>query len=305
MRNFKALALVLLCFLVLAPAAEATWPGANGSIAFSRTAGAGLNSRSDIWIATPSGAQRRLTATPAIDETAPTFSPDGRTIAYVRRQNGNADVWLMRSDGHGKRPLVQGEDDDLQPSFLPSGRSLAYTVYDGERGWTVYTVRRDGTKRRWLVQNASFPIASPRGRLLAYSSYGDGGGIRLLNLRTRKVRRLTIGSAQELDFSPDGRRILFTGQRRCKRGGTLRFQLLAIGLSGRHSRFLTRSCGSEGISGAWSPNGSRIVYTQKTQRGRVLEFRLRMLTAGGAPASGAPRHLAGRQEYFPAWQPLR
>jgi TolB protein len=299
-----AFSLALLCSLLTTSAAEATWPGANGSIVFSRTAGAGLNSGSDIWLATPSGAERRLTASPDADETAATFSPDGRTIAYVRRQNGDADIWLMRSDGSGKRPLVAGELDEFQPTFFPSGRSLAYTVYDGERGWTIYTVRRDGTKRHWLVQNASFPIASPKGRLLAYSSYGDGGGVHLLNLRTRKARRLTTGSAQELDFSPNGRRILFTGQRRCKAGGTLRFQLLVIGLSGRHARFLTRRCGSEGISGTWSPNGARILYTRKTQRGRALEFRLRMLTTGGAPAFGAPHHVRGKQEYYPDWQPL-
>lgn len=297
------LVLILLCSLLMVPAAEATWPGANGSIVFSRTAGAGLNSRSDIWLAARSGVERRLTASPDADETAATFSPDGRTIAYVRRENGDADVWLMRSDGSGKRPLVAGELDEFQPTFFPSGRSLAYTVYDGERGWTVYTVRRDGTNRRRLVQNATFPIASPRGRLLAYSSYGDGGGVHLLNLRSHKARRLTTGSAQELDFSPDGRRILFTGQRRCTSGATLRFQLLRVGLSGRHARFLTRGCGSEGISGTWSPNGTKILYTRKTQRGRALDFRLRMLTAGGAPAYGAPRHARGKQEYYPDWQP--
>lgn len=300
------LALTLLCSLLIAPVAEATWPGTNGAIAFSRTAGAGVRSNSDIWIAAPSGRQRQLTRTPRIDETSPTFSPDGRTIAYVARYREDADVWLMRSDGSGKRPLVTGELDDLQPSFFPSGRSLAYTVYDGERGWSVYTVRTNGADRRRLVGNASFPVISPTGGLLAYSAVNDGvGGLRLLNLRTRKARRLTTGSGQELDFSPNGRRILFTGQRRCKPGGPLRFQLLAIGLSGRHSRFLTRSCGSEGISGAWSPNGRKIVYTEKWQRGRTFEFRLRMLSAGGAPAFGAPRHLSGRQEWFPAWQPLR
>lgn len=305
MKNAKPFLWILLCFLALAPAAEATWPGANGAIAFSRTAGKSAQSKSDIWIATPSGEQRRLTRTPRIDETSATFSPDGRTIAYVARFREGADIWLMRSDGTGKRPLVTGELDELQPSFFPSGRSLAYTVFDGERDWTAYTVRRDGTDRRRLAGDATFPIASPNGRLLAYSADGNGGGIRLLNLRSGKATRLTTGSAQGLDFSPDGRRILFVGQRNCKPGGPLRFQLLAIGLRGRHSRFLRRGCGSEIAGAAWSPNGRKIVYTQKTQRGRSLEFRLRMMAASGAPSFGAPGHLAGTQENFPAWQPLR
>ena len=305
MKNLKAFLLVLLCFLALAPTAEATWPGGSGAIAFSRTAGGSVHSKSDIWIATPSGKQRRLTRTPRIDETAANFSPDGRTIAYVSRFREDADIWLMRSDGSGKRPLVSGELDEFQPAFFPSGRSLAYTVFDGSRDWAVYTVRTDGSDRRRLVGNATFPIVSPNGRLLAYSADSDGvGGIRLMNLRSGGVSRLTTGSAQGLDFSPDGRRILFVGQRNCKPGGPLRFQLLVIGLHQRHSRFLRHGCSSEIAGASWSPDGTRIVYTGKTQKGRTLEFRLRMMTASGAPAFGAPRHLGGNQEYFPAWQPL-
>ncbi|HEX3240502.1 MAG TPA: hypothetical protein VHR18_10250 [Solirubrobacterales bacterium] len=300
MKTF-AITLTLLCCLALDPAAEATWPGADGAIAFSRGAGG----KSDIWIASPSGKQRRLTATPGFDETSPTFSPDGRTIAYVRRGGGDADIWLMRSDGGGKRPLVTGELDEFQPSFFPSGRSLVYTAFDGEREWTVYSVRRTGEDRKRLVNDATFPIVSPNGRLLAYSADGDGGGIRLLNLRSRRIRELTTGSAQELDFSPNGRRILFVGQRQCRAGGKLRFLPLVTGLSGRHPRYLRRDCKAEVAGAAWSPSGRRIVYALKTQRGRQLAFRLRMMTAAGAPAFGAPRHLAGSQELFPAWQPLR
>lgn len=303
--NLKLLALALLCFLAHAPAAEAAWPGANGAVAFSRTAGTSAQTKSDIWIAVPSGKQRRLTRTPRIDETSATFSPDGRMIAYVARFREDADIWLMRSDGTDKRPLVTGEDDEFQPSFFPSGRSLAYTVFDGERGWTVYTVRRDGTDRRRLANDATFPTVSPNGRLLAYSADGNGGGIRIMSLRSRKVRRLTTGSAQGLDFSPNGRRLLFVGQRDCKRGEPLRFQLLTIGLHDRHARFLSRRCDSEVAGASWSPNGTKIVYTRKTQRGRLLEFRLRTMTASGAPTFGAPRHLAGTEEYFPTWQPLR
>lgn len=300
-------ALLLLCLLAplssSAPA-EAAWPGGNGAIAFARSSSA--QSPSDIWIQTRSGQQRRLTASPGVEETSPAFSPDGRLIAYVRRESEDADIWLMRSDGSQKRQVVDSGSDDLQPSFFPGGQSLVFTIFDGERGWTVDSVRIDGGGMRPQVFDGSHPVVSPNGRWLAYSREGDGGGIGLRDLRTRKISRLTSGSAQELDFSPDGRRLVFTGQRRCGGGDRhLRFALLSVGLSGGQPHILRRSCKREFIAPAWSPNGSRIVFTRKTQEGGRLHFQLAMTTPSGAPASGAPEHRRGSEEIFPAWQPLR
>lgn len=297
---------LLACCLLLAAPAEAAWPGKNGAIAFSRSDSTSVRSKSDIWIETRSGKQRRLTATPGIDETEPSFSPNGRLIVYVRRAGGDADVWLMNSDGTGKRPLVDSEIDEFEPAFFPSGRSLVFTRFDGERDWMVLSVRRDGTGVRRQAGNASEPVVSPDGRWLAYSQHGDGGGILLRNLRTEKTRRLTTGSAQQLDFSPNGRRLVFTGQRPCRRGGSLRFVVLTVGVGGGPARILRRGCRREFISPAWSPNGRRIVFTHKRQQGSSrLFFRLGVMTAGGGPAGGAPRHRAGANEIFPSWQPLR
>jgi Tol biopolymer transport system component len=296
---------VLLASLLLAAPAQAAWPGKNGAIAFSRSESPSARSKSDIWIETRSGKQRRLTTSPRIDETEPRFSPNGRLIVYVRRADEDADIWLMRSDGSDKRPVVDGELDEFQPSFFPSGRSLVFTVFDGERDWNVRSVKTDGKGQRRQVSNATFPIVSPNGRWLAYSQDGDGGGIRLLNLRSGDVRRLTTGSAQQLDFSPNGRRIVFTGQRPCRPGGSLRFVLLTIGLGERRARILRRGCEREFIAPAWSPNGKKIAFTRKQQRGGRLSFQLGVMTAGGAPAAGAPRHRAGTNEIFPSWQPLR
>lgn len=301
-------ALLLLCLvaaLSLPAPAEAAWPGGNGAIAFARSSSA--RSPSDIWIQTRSGQQRRLTASPGVEETTPAFSPDGRLIAYVRREGEDADIWLMGSDGTEKRQVVDSGSDDLQPSFFPGGQSLVFTIYDGESGWTVDSVRIDGSGMRPQVFDGSSPVISPNGRWLAYSREGDGGGIGLRDLRTREISRLTSGSAQELDFSPDGRRLVFTGQRRCGGGDRrLRFALLSVGLSGERSRFLRRSCNREFIAPAWSPDGRKIVFTSKTfGGGQKLHLQLAMMTAGGAPAGGGPRHRPGTEEIFPAWQPLR
>jgi dipeptidyl aminopeptidase/acylaminoacyl peptidase len=134
------------------------------------SAAGSVTAQGDIWIAERSGGgQRRLTRSAGIDESDPTFSPNGGLIAYVRRSQGNADIWVMRADGSRKRPLATGTLDELQPAFYPGGRSLLFTRFDGSRGWTVLSIRLDGTRTQTQVPNATFPVVSANGRWLAYS----------------------------------------------------------------------------------------------------------------------------------------
>ena len=305
MAKLTATLAALVMALAAAPAAHATFPGKPGKIAFSRSPVGSASAKADIWIATRSGHQRRLTSGSA-DDTSPVFSRNGRMIAFVRRSGGDADVWVMRANGTRKHPVADTGVDELQPSFFPGGGSLLYTQFDGSREWTVFSIRLNGTRRKRQASDATFPIVSPNGRLLAYTKTQDGvGGIHLKNLRSERVRRLTTGSAQDLDFSPDGRRIVFTGQRPCRRGGNLRFAVLSVGLHANHADILRRSCRREFISPAWSPNGRRIVFAHKRSAGRAedLRFRLGMMRPGGGSAGGAPHHHRGTNELGPAWQP--
>lgn len=306
--KLKALLLTapLACLLVAAAPAQGAWPGRDGAIVFSREAS--RTHTYDLWIAHPSGRQRRLTNTPQTDETAPTFSPDGRLIAYVhwQRHGEDADVWVMNRNGSDPHVVAATDGSDLEPSFYPSGRSLAFSVYNGGALWTAHSVRADGSHLQLLARSATYPVISPNGRWLAYSRQGNGGGIRLRDLRSGDERQLTTGSAQGLDFSPDGRRLLFVGQRRCHPGvRQLRFSLMTMALNGKHPTFLRRSCNSEVAGAAWSPNGRRIVWVRKTWSGRRLSFRLRMMSAGGSALGGAPAHRPGSEDLYPSWQPLR
>jgi Tol biopolymer transport system component len=277
---------------VAAEPAVAAFPGRPGKIAFSRSGNGSFPSNADIWTASRSGKQRRLTSTAAADETSPAYSPNGRLIAFVRRKSADADIWVMRADGSHQRQITSGAQDEFQPAFYPSGQSILFTRFDGSRGWTVFSIRLRGAANEKLqIRNATYPIVSPNGRWIAYSRVnGGGGGIRLLNTRSGVVQRLTTGSAQELDFSPNSRRIAFTGQRRCAHGGNLRFALLTVGIHDRRAKVIRRSCRREFISPAWSPNGRKIVFAHKrlAARGSQLRFRLGIMLPSGVQVGGAP-----------------
>ena len=300
-----ALLLVVLASLSLPTAAQATFSGKPGKIALSHYNVNAPAADGDIWLVNNRSIINPHNSTFFVAETDPAFSPDGRSIVFVRRTDGDADIWIVGARGDNARPLVQSPYDDVQPSFFPSGRSIVFTQFDAAGDWEVRSVRLNGTNPAKLIDNAADPTVSPNGRLIAYRQVGSGGGVKLLNRNTGRSRTLTSGSAQKLDFAPGGSRIVFTGLRRCKRGGDLRWAILSVGIRRRGARIIRRSCRHDYIDPAWSPNGRRIVFVLKRQvesQGDTTRFRLVIMDRRGRVTSD-PSWGPGANSLDPSWQP--
>ena len=70
-----------------------------GRLAFHAT----TDGKSDIWVAAADGSDpRRLTTAPG-DEQMPSWSPDGRTLAFVSRLDGRYAIHVINADGTGER----------------------------------------------------------------------------------------------------------------------------------------------------------------------------------------------------------
>jgi Tol biopolymer transport system component len=287
----------LLGVLLIAAPAEAAWPGKDGALAFTRD--------QHIWIELPSGKQRQLTWGQWPDD-EPTFSPDGRTIAFTRHGHPDSEIWLMNSDGTNKRPLTDTATSEAEPAFFPSGRSLVFATLAGSPGRTIFSIKTDGTGLRQLAETARYPVISPDGRWLAFSQRGGSERIRLENLHSGEERELESGFfARELEFSPDGRRLAFTSQLQCGRKEESRRAILTMGLSAKRPRVLL-SCSKRFVpfGPAWSPRGDRIVFSRLERGEHGVESRLAFLNANGSLVAGAPLHRARTSERSPSWQPL-
>ena len=82
--------------------------------------------------------QRRLTYNGAYDE-QPIWSPDGRSIAFISKRDGNFEIYVMDADGNNQRRLTYNGADDEQPSWSPDGRSIAFhSIRDGN--WAIYVM---------------------------------------------------------------------------------------------------------------------------------------------------------------------
>lgn len=102
----------------------------------------------DLYVVGTDGSStpRRLTSSGG-DEANPSFSPDGRYIAFASDANGGS-LKTMRSNGTSIRTITTtGADEDSSPDFSPGGGSL---VYVGKVGgaFRLFTIRTNGTHRK-------------------------------------------------------------------------------------------------------------------------------------------------------------
>src|SRR5688572_6967675 len=83
----------------------------------------------DLYLLSIGGGEaRRITSGIAWDA-MPTFSPDGREIAFISDRNGTKNVWVVRTDGTGLEMLTKEDGTGLfSPEWSPDGQYIVYRV---------------------------------------------------------------------------------------------------------------------------------------------------------------------------------
>jgi Tol biopolymer transport system component len=138
---------------------------------------------------------------PAVD---PAWSPDGRTLAFVRLNAGRG-VYVVNADGSGLRNLTpKPVGAYADPAWSPDGRTLAF-VNDRGGNSEVYVMNVKGSGLRNLTRNPAFegdPAWSPDGRSIAFRSTRDGNtDIYIMNADGSGQRNLTRSPANEGRFA--------------------------------------------------------------------------------------------------------
>jgi TolB protein len=161
---------------------------------------------------------------------SPSFSPDGRSIAFARALGANIEIFVCNRDGSNVRRLTNSGGIDTNPAWSPSAREIAFT---SSRSGTpqLYVMDAEGSNLRRVTFEGAYNDGaswSPDGTRLAYATRSERNrfDIALVDLVTLAARRLTAGSGsnEAPSFAPDGRRIAFTSTRA---GGTQIFVLNA------------------------------------------------------------------------------
>jgi TolB protein len=114
---------------------------------------------------------RRLTNDPALDA-HPTWSPDGKRIAFATARWGDLEIALMDADGSHLTRLTESPGLDDYPAFSPDGRHIAFTS-NRDGNFEVYLMAPDGTHPRNLTNSPAldnFPAWHPTAGLTFLSN---------------------------------------------------------------------------------------------------------------------------------------
>lgn len=101
------------------------------------TQGLGVNGR-------PQGKPRQLFSAPRATQATPTYSPDGRQIAFVSDKDGPPRVYVMGLSDVKPRLVTRRNRENTSPSWSPDGKKLAYSAkVDGVRQIWIYDFATD------------------------------------------------------------------------------------------------------------------------------------------------------------------
>ncbi len=206
----------------------------------------------DICTINPDGTNRqRVTQTPNITERWPTWSPDGKWIAFAPFNPSK----LVMTDpkGGNEMLLIKHYQNSSPPTWSPGGTKIAWVDVQTVYIFDVIT----GEEKKIFPLGANTlgyrdPAWSPDGREIAFASLHDNQrDIYVTNIEGDQVRRLTNHPFEDHApaWSPDGRRIAFYSNRGNLAG------IFVVDADGANLKRLT--VGSHDYP-TWSPDGTRI-----------------------------------------------
>jgi TolB protein len=253
------------------------------------------------WAIVPAGQQAANPTPKPVSNGYPSVSPDGSRIAFTSNRGGAEDLFLISADGTGERQLTHTAEEEVGLQWTSDGKAVVFSVLANEMS-RLYAIALDGKRREIGSVPGRTPMLSPDRKRLIYMAgtwtatrlmvaWLDGSNAKLINDGT--------SIAWNNHWSPDGKRIAFTGKNESGEGLAV-FIMHADG-SERHQ--VTHIASAEGSAQwpVWSPDGRQLAFqvsNLKTHSGHIWIVDL---------ASGEAHKLAAHDQPYldetPWWFP--
>lgn len=217
-------------------------------------------------------------------ESAPSLSPDGKTIVYVAKEGDDHDIFSLRVGGLNPINLTKDcTKDDFQPAFSPDGSRI---VFRSERdGGGLFVMGATGESPRRLTDIGFDPKWSPDGQSVVFATEGIDNPLSrdsisalwTIDLSTGERKQITKGDAVQPSWSPHGHRIAFWAV--WQNGG--RRDIYTIPADGGEPVTLTNDQATDWFP-VWSPDG-RFIYFSSDRGGSMNLWRIAVDEQTGQP----------------------
>ncbi len=265
------------------------------------------------------------------------------TIAFVSTRHNPppgespmlaSQIYLMDGDGANVRRLTRNDHMDNFPALSPDGRRVVFESNrlraEGEPVNTshLFLMNTDGTAQTSLVRGNS-GTWSPDGRRIAIHASASGAGRLVSGLpgaaaadsdifvlhvddflrRGARPRNITNNPAavdDDPDWSPDGRRIVFTSHAAAgDHNNAVTAEIYVTGPGGREKPVRLTDNAEEERAPSWSPDGRRIVYCCRKgdpeREGGLRSFEICVMNADGTGQARLTDNTIG--DLTPSWSP--
>ena len=184
----------------------------------------------------------------------PSWSPDGKQIAFSWGKSGNFNIWTIPTTGGEPTQITYDSQWERWPVWSPDGKNIVFAKRS-ELTWDVWMVPAEGGTSVRIIEDA-YGVLSPNGKWFAFKRlWGKEFGI----LRLSDKRQFDIIPPEEVgeffDWSHKGNKLLFY-----KSGREYLSVLKVVPVYGGPSVELGKGVVVEPYAQNWSPDG-RIIVT--------------------------------------------
>jgi dipeptidyl aminopeptidase/acylaminoacyl peptidase len=229
-------------------------------VAYTRRVVAGDGYRTDLWLVPRAGGRPRPLTHGRWSDTAPAWSPDGATIAFLSdrrgRERGDADaraeLYVMRADGgEAERVCAAPRGSVSGPVWSPDGRRIAFLAQAGPaRFWAGDADRRTARVIRTVDWRSDDGDRDFRTHLHVVAARPGA--------RPAQVTRGDFDVADPA-WHPDGRRIAFASRMGADADLQPKPALHVVRVAGGPPRELLALRGLARLP-AWSPDGRLLAF---------------------------------------------
>lgn len=222
----------------------------------------------EIWLADTRGGRPVLFTGGKNSSDAPTFSPDGSSLAFASDRDGKRQIYVISLTGGESRKLTSAEEGVGRFAFSPDGQRIAYVAADA---------KTEAMKERLKMY----------GEVAIEDEATNPRHLHVIEVETGAARRLTSGTfvVGDFDWSPDGREIAFDFSQSTDPSFGVTTNISVVHSETGVVRTLVTQDGPD-ASPRYSPDGQHVAFT--SAMAEVASFYYRNSRVATIPAQGGP-----------------